>query len=348
MRARQPMRVIHKRSSKLIWRFGQYLPVAFCTLGAAIVSVSTAWDTGIRGSWWLPAVGLCCLALAVELLKPVVVRKGMWLFAGACVLISGLAEYQMVARARASYASGSTVQDASFAANRAANLRRQLDEIDPARTSAELAPLVQSSQEAAGECPVKMGPVQRKACQELPALKSEAARAALREGLEKRIAEVEDAGHVSKSAGKTDEAAALAGLTGLSPQLVDQLLALLLIVLFQFASVGASRALVPEPAGPFDGPLPRENPATAGVGPGWASGLLTAEKIEPMDHELLMTFLRGKGGSYAGSFRELARLIGWSRNKLDRVKNELVAQGRVAVNKNGIALKEDKDGIPSG
>lgn len=328
----------------MIWRFGQYLPVAFCTLGAAIVSVSTAWDTGILGSWWLPAVGLCCLALAVELLKPVVVRKGMWLFAGACVLISGLAEYQMVARARASYAAGSTVGDAAFASTRADSLRQKLAEIDPARTSAELAPLVQAAQEAAGDCPVKMGPVQRTACQTLPQLKSEAARAKVRESLEKQIAEVEDKGHGSKSSGRTDEAAALAGLTGLSPQFVDQLLALLLIVLFQLASVGSARALASGPAGPFVETTVEENPATAGVGPGWASGLLAVEKVEPVDHELLVTFLRGKGGSYAGSFRELARLTGWSRNKLDRVKNELVAQGRVAVNKNGISLWDNAHG----
>lgn len=330
----------------MIWGFGQYLPAAFCTLGAAIISVSTAWDTGLRGSWWLPALGLCCLALAVELLKPVVVHKGMWFFAGACVLVSGLAEYQMVARARAAYASGSTQGDVAFSAARVASLKSQLDAIAPARTSAELDPLVKAAQEAAGDCPVKMGPVQREACRSLPALKSEAARAILREDLGKRIAEVEDKGHGSKSAGRTDEAAALAGLTGISPQLVDQLLALLLIVLFQIVSVGSARAVPRKTTGPFLEPLPRENPEPAGDGPGWASGLLTSENVAPMDHELLVTFLRGKGGSYPGSFRELARLTGWSRNKLDRVKNELVGQGRVVADKNGLRLKDDATGTP--
>ncbi len=332
----------------MIWGYGQYLPVFFCTLGAAIVSVSTAWDTGIRGSWWLPALGLCSLALAAEMLKPVVVRHGMWLFASACVLISGLAEYQMVARARASYASGSTAGDATFAANRATSLRKQLDEIDPARTSAELEPLVKATQEAAGDCPRNMGSVQRTACQSLPQLKSEAARAILREGLAKQIAEVEDKGHSVKGEGRTDEAAALAGMTGLSPQKVDQLLSLLLIALFQVASVGAARAVTPGRTAPLDDLVPRENPITAGPEHRDTAVPLAYENLLPVDHDLVLTYLRGKGGTHAGSQRALRAVFGWGSNKYDRIMKELVRDGRVKVTDEGITLKENKDGLPNG
>lgn len=329
----------------MIWRFGQYVPVCLFTAGAAIVSTSTAWETASRGSWWLPALGLCLLALAVEVLKPVAVARRMWWFATACVLISGMAEFQTIARGRSGYADSRGAEAKDYAANTVANHRTQLEAIQPARSSAELQPLIAAAERAAGACPVNMGPVQREACRSLPLLQSEAARAGLIEGLRAKIEA--GGGRVVATKGASEEATALAAIVGwlgvpATAVHVDQMLALLLIALFQVASVGSAACLRTEPTVPATELEQQENVDKSMSSHVPASVPVTAIPAPDPDQELLAVFLRGKGGLYSGSQRSLTELLGWGRNKYDRVIREAKSAGLVKVTERGVELIERK------
>jgi len=330
----------------MIWRYGQYLPVALFTVGAAIVSTSITWETALRGSWWLPAIGLCLLALGVEVLKPVAVANRMWWFAIPCVLVSGFAEFQAVARGRAGYADTKAVATKDHAADTVSNLRKQLDETKPARASSELRPLVEAAERAAGDCPAKMGPAQRDACRALPQLKSEAARAILIEDLRAKIAAgVEKKLEVRGASEEADALAMIAGWLGVPADgaNVDRLMALLLIALFQAASVGSAVVVRGAPAVPASDLSFPEKPINTGPGHEATAVPVVAISGPDPDHELLLSFLSGKGGLYVGSQRSLASVLGWGRNKYDRVIREAREAGTVRVSAQGIELIEQKE-----
>jgi hypothetical protein len=119
---------------------------------------------------------------------------------------------------------------------------------------------------------------------------------------------------------------------------------LLLILLYQVASVGAARVAgasgPPGHGGPASEGSSRENPVTAGPGHRATPGRATPEIDVSPDHELLLAFLRGKGGSFPGSQRALARALGWGRGRYDRVTKPLVDFGVLRVGDGSIDLVE--------
>lgn len=341
----------------MIWGMGQYLslvPVVLMTTGAAIVSVLVAFETAKVGAWWLPAVGLALLALAVEIAKPFAVAARMWGVVLVCITISGLAELQMVSRGRAVYAdtASKVEQRDERLSRRRDELARELAAVGPARSEAEMRPLVEAAQAVAGDCPGRMGSAQRDACRRLPALQSEAARAGERARLLAEIEKIDDRQELQQR-GKTAEGDALAMVLGwlgarIDPAHVDQTLALLLVVLFQLAHVGSARIATSFAHGARPPSQEAKNAEISTGSPepdGGANDDDLRHLIAPPDeHELLVTFLRGKGGAYAGSRRQLAELLGWSRRTLDRRLNQMIGAGSVVVTERGLELAQLEDG----
>lgn len=232
---------------KVIWSVLQALTISLFVLGSAALSVSFMVVT-FAGHWWPIVAGFVALAVAIEVMKPVLVRGAFggfgWQFvpvglAGAaiCVAASAYWELQVVSRAREAYAvrvSGHDEKAARLDARRR-EIADRLREIGKARPVGELAPLIEAAQ--------------RVNSKSLPQLKAEAARATEADRLRSELARMDeriDDVAVDPTAEARSVSAVLARFgIEMSPARVDGLLGPAMVVLLQLGAVAAAALRIP-------------------------------------------------------------------------------------------------------
>lgn len=236
----------------MIWSVLQALTLALFVLGSAALSVSFMIVT-FAGHWWPIVAGFVAIAVAIEVMKPVLVRGAFggfgWQFvpvglAGAviCVAASAYWELQVVSRAREAYAvrvSGHDERAARLDARRQ-EIAARLREIGKARPAGELAPLVEAAQ--------------RVNSKSLPQLRAEAARATEADRLRSELARMDervDDVAVDPTAEARSVSAVLARFgIEMSPARVDGLLGPIMVALLQLGAVAAAALRIPARTAP--------------------------------------------------------------------------------------------------
>lgn len=350
----------------MFWTACQLLSVILFTACAAVISVSYMLDTFQPVFGWQVAWGFAGAALAMEITKPLAVRAAFgaqgWrgMLPGAigavlCVGISTYIEFQFVAKGRDVHAQKAAVTDARRGVidERAQRWQGELEQLGHTRTAAEVAPLVQAAEKAAGDCSKILTVAQREACKSLPALRSEAARAVRKAEIEAKIAALEvrsDA--VETGTPEAQAVAAILGVVGVSVPLVqvDRLMGPALIILLQMVSVVAA-ALGPREApsgsaGTSAHGSPEKYPDISTGSPRTTSGSERVPEVGDANHEpdqsaraRFMAVLDACGGELHEGSRAMCNRVGLSRRMLDKVLAQLVSEGLLTVTKTTTGTK---------
>jgi hypothetical protein len=372
-------------------------PLAIIAASALVVAsagfgATYAWASNHEHSTILAAFAVI-MALGLEAAKPLAVHAlfdavrgfkfgqaaALAVLAVVSISYSVAAELQLMARSRAD-----AVSERQFGASSATDARakrdamqKQLDKIAPARTAAELDPLiaVKSAATKGNDCDTWLENVKlRAACLELAPLKAEHARAAQRAALTVKIEAADTALATAGPAKVADpSAAALATYLGaLGWKVEPSRLGDWLVLVGVFAlEVGSMFAIVliaacrPNKSAHVSADVPPsvpvappgntdQTPGTPALSAmkhpapaadetpeqGVAPGTLKLSVAED-PAERLLAMLQTQGGEVFGSQRTIARGLGISPAQTNRVMHDLAADGRIQIypTKQGTRIK---------
>lgn len=338
----------------MIWSVMQAVALALFVGGSIAISTTYMYQT--YASNQIIAWAFVAVVAGMELTKPVAVRAAFGHFglasvvpgvigAVVCVTLSAYLELQVVARGREAYAlatSGVERARGDLAARRA-ELRERLDGLGPTRTAAELAPLVVSAEALAGDCGDPKGRVARQRCEDLSALKSEAARAGVADEVRAEIAALDtrkDAVQPETAEARSISAVAQRLGANVEAAQIDKLLGPILVVLLQAGAVVAAAVGPRNNLGPHPRAAPPANPRKQGLGRLWATWAIRKRNDEDQttddpvaqysgDAGKIVEALRENGGSLNGSQKAIAARVGVSRATLQRQVAQLASEGVV-------------------
>ena len=332
-------------------RLTRLLPSILARTGAALlIAASTAtgalYAAGL-GSEIGPVfvVVLIAAALGGEAVKPVAVaaaidaarnyRIGTALALGAlatlCVLYSFSAALSLAAGSRGDLAAtrGQRASVTAMAQARYADARKQLEALPAARPAAAIEAEITRllADRRVGDCRVINGPVSRRVCPVVSALRSEAATAAERSRLQSVMIEAEQAIAAQRqTAGVADplaaSIAAYAGAAGLSTS-AEWLAPWLALVPVLFLEVGSALSIF----------LVRavSTPVSVANSSRTVSPETPSEPAEKTPAQRLIAVVASNGGMLETNQRNLAERIGLSKSRTNEVIAELVARGDIHV-----------------
>lgn len=293
-------------------------------------------------------------ALGGELLKPFAVARALdflrareWLRAGAatalvavCVVYSVSSELSLASGGRNDLASQRDAAANSYgrAVERREQMAAELAAIAPARTVAEIDPLITKLLSVPGTDRCAGSPSRReakKACADVAILKSEKARAQRRAELQNQLtsadARIDDLPAVAS--GGDPLAASLsvyASALGISAS-PDSILPWLALIPVLFLEMGSALALVAlggqkAAAGATADRVKEKPPAAKRTPPA------PRKDSAPLPSETaLLEHLKSNGGTASGGQRAIARAVGLSKTRLNELLRDLAETGRIVV-----------------
>lgn len=350
-------------------------------LAGAILLISSSAALGAYfgysvGSHQHVAIGVVFAAAALggEILKPLAVVGALEALRGreflrgllcavlalVCVAYSFTAELSLAAGGRSDAASTRQLSAETLIAarDRRTRAQRELEGLPPARSPAEVAPLIarhKATPGANGCTGAPDGPVSRRACGEVLALQAEAARHGRRTHLEGEIARADSA--LAGRAGAIGEADPLASalaayLSGLGrPTEPGHLAPWLALIPVLFLELGSALSLAmmrgrPAPGGSSAQPIAPTGPVPSiPIVPAPAQ-MIPAPKVAddtpcpgPEDDArgprggrrlgTIVDVLKAKGGRLEGGQRGIARVLGLSKTRANELLHELARLGQV-------------------